>query len=166
MKTWVKNLTVLSLLLAMIVAGAICNSQAADFCHKFGHRSGADLKLISSLDDLTADEQAALKAALSSNGPAMKTVWQQLHAAKKQLTTDLNATSPDGATLAADATAVATAKAQLKGAHTALNSALLATLTPEHVRQLQAQLTAQFQSRLNAKTGHLLMSYARTIEKP
>lgn len=164
MKIWVKNLTVLSFLLTMIVAGGVCNSQAADFGHRFGQRSGADLKLISSLN-LTTDEQAALKSALSSNGPALKTAWQQVHAAKKQLRTDLNATSPDGATLAADAAAVATAKAQLKGARAQLNSALLAALTPDHVQQLQAELTARFQSRLNAKTGHLLMSYTRTLEK-
>jgi|GEM_PF-1993265 len=165
MKTWVRKLTVLSFLMAIIVAGGVCNSQAADFDRGFGHRFGADLKLVSSLN-LSADEQAALKIALSSYGPAVRVARQQLHAATKQLRTDLNAASPDGATLAADASAVSAAKAQLKGARAQLNSAVLAALTPEHVQQLQAELMARFQSRLDARTGRLLTGYARTLEKP
>ena len=50
---------------------------------------------------------------------------QNFRAAKKQLNTDLEATTPDGSLLAADAAAVTSAKAQLKAARTQLNSALL-----------------------------------------
>jgi hypothetical protein len=160
MKKWMKNFTVLSFLLAMIVAGVVCSSEAAGF----GHRSGGALNLISSLD-LSSQEQAALTSALSANGPAVKTAWQQLHAAKKQMKTDTGTTPPDGSKLAADATALTAAKVQLKAAHAQLNSALSAALTPEHLQQLKAQLTAQFQSRLDAKTGRVLANYARYLKK-
>lgn len=160
MKKWIKNITVLSFLLAIIVVGGVTNSEAAGF----GHKSGGALKLISSLN-LDATEQGNLKSALTTNGPVVKTAWQNLRAAKKQLNTDIKATTPDGSQLAADAAAVAAAKAQLKAARTQLNSALLAALTPAHLQQLQAQLTAQFQRRLDAKTGHLLFKYTRHLEK-
>jgi hypothetical protein len=160
MKNWMKNFVVLSFLLAMIVAGGICSSEAAGF----GHRSGDALNLISSLD-LSAKEQADLKSALSSCGPAVKTAWQNLRAAKEQMKTDMETTSPDGSQLAADGTALATFKAQLKAARARLNSALFAALTPDHLQQLQKQLTDQFNSRLDAKTGHLLANYARSLEK-
>lgn len=160
MKKFIKNITALFFLLAIIIACGVSKSDAA----RFGHRSGDDLKLISSLE-LNAQEQASLKSALSTYGPAVKTAWQNLRAKKKQLDTDLEKTTPDGSQLAADAAAVANAKAQLKAARSQLNSALSAALTPAHLQQLQAQLTAQFQSRLDAKTGHLLSEYARYLEK-
>ena len=160
MKNWMKNFVVLSFLLAMIVAGGICSSEAAGF----GHRSDGALKLMSSLD-LSAQEQEALKSALSTYGPAVKTAWQQLRAAKEQMKTDTEATSPDGSQVATDSTALASAKAQLKAALAQMNTALLAALTPEHLQQLKAQLTAQFQSRLDAKTGRVLANYARSLEK-
>jgi hypothetical protein len=160
MKKWIKNITVLLFLLAVIVAAGVCDSQAA----RYGHRSGDALKLISSLD-LDTKEQGSLKSAVSTYGPAVKTAWQNLRAKKKQLNTDIKATTPVGSQLAADAAAVANAKAQLKAARTQLNSALFAALTPAHLQQLQAQLTAEFQSRLDAKTGRLLFEYTRHLEK-
>jgi hypothetical protein len=162
MKKWIKNITVLSFLLAVIVAGGVYTSEAAGFGH--GHRSGADMKIIASLG-LSSDEQTALTAALSKYGPAVKTAMQAFHAAKKQMNTDLKATAPAGSQLAADAVTIANAKAQLKAARSQLNSALSAALTPAHLQQIQAQLTAQFQSRLDAKTGRLLSEYARHLEK-
>ena len=160
MKKLMKNFVVLSFLLAMVVAGGVRSSEAAGF----GHRSDGALKLMSSLD-LSQQEQEALKSALSTYGPAVKTAWQQLRAAKRQMKTDTVTTSPDGAQVVADGTALAAAKAQLKAARAQLNSALLATLTPEHLQQLQAQLTAQFQSRLDSKTGRVLANYARSLDK-
>ena len=160
MKAWVKNLMVLSFMLAVIVTGGVCSAETAGF----GHRSGEYLKMISSLD-LSVQEQAALKTAVSTYGPAVKTAWQQLRAARRQMKTDIGATSPDGSQLSADATALNTAKTQLKAASAQLNSALFAALTPEHLQQLKAQLTAQFQSRLDAKAGRLLANYARHLEK-
>ena len=91
----------------------IYNSQAAAVGDRFDHRSGADLKLISSLD-VTSDEQAALRSALPSYGPFDNSAQSQLHMAKKLLTTDLNAASPDGSAIAADAAVVARAKAQTR----------------------------------------------------
>jgi len=160
MKKLMKNFVVLSFLLAMVVARGVRSSEAAGFCH----RSDGALKLMSSLD-LSQQEQEALKSALSTYGPAVKTAWQQLRAAKRQMKTDTGTTSPDGAQVVADGTALAAAKAQLKAARAQLNSALLATLTPEHLQQLQAQLTAQFQSRLDSKTGRVLANYARSLDK-
>ncbi len=143
-----------------MVAVGVSNSEAAHF----GHRSGADLKLMSSLA-LDDTEQTALKTAVSTYGPAVKTAMQNFHAAKKQLNMDLKATTPDGSKLSADAATVAGAKAQLKAARTQLNSALSAALTPAHLQQLQAQLTAEFQKRLDAKTSRLLFEYTRHLEK-
>lgn len=160
MKKVIMAFTVLAVLLAVIVADGVSNSEAA----RFGHRSGDALKLMSSLD-LNATEQGALKTALTAYAPAVKTAWQNFRAAKKQLNTDLKATTPAGSQLAADAAAVAGAKAQLKAAHTQLNGALFAALTPAHLQQLQAQLTAEFQKRLDAKTGRLLFEYTRHLEK-
>ncbi len=160
MKKGIIALTVLAVSLAVMVAVGVSNSEAA--C--FGHRPGVALKLMSSLD-LDAKEQGSLKSALSTYGPSVKTAWQNFHAAKKQLNTDLKATTPAGSQLAADAAAVAGAKAQLKAARTQLNGALFAALTPAHLQQLQAQLTAEFQRRLDAKTGLLLSVYTRHLEK-
>jgi multidrug efflux pump subunit AcrA (membrane-fusion protein) len=162
MKEWLKNLSVLSLLLVVIVAGGVCKADAAGFGH--GHRPGADMKIIASLG-LSSDEQTALTNALSTYGPAVKTAMQAFHAAKKQLKTDLDATPPVGSQLVADATALANAKTQLKAARTQLDSALSAALTPAHLQQLQAQLTAQFQSRLDKKTDRLLFGYAMHLKK-
>jgi hypothetical protein len=157
MKKGIIALAVLAVLLAVMVAVGISNSEAA--C--FGHRPGVALKLMSALD-LDAKEQGALKSAVSTYGPAVKTAMQNFRAAKKQLNTDLKAATPAGS---ADAAAVAGAKAQLKAAHTQLNTALFAALTPAHLQQLQAQLTAEFQKRLDAKTGRLLFVYTRHLEK-
>ena len=164
MIAWVENLTILSFSVAIMVGGGVFNSQAADFGGCFGHKPSADLKFISSVD-LTVDEQAALKSVMASYAPALMEALHQVRAAKKKLRDDLHATSPDGTTLAADATAVATAKVQLKGMCTQLDTAPTAALSPEHLLQLQSGLTALFQNRLNAKTGHLLTSYTRIIEK-
>lgn len=162
MKKWLRNLSVLSLLLFVITAGVVCKADAAGFGH--GHRSGADMKIIASLG-LSSDEQTALTAALLTNGPSVKAAMQAFHAARKRLHTDLQATPPVGSDLAADATALATAKGQLKDARTLLNRALSGALTPAHQQQVQAQLTAQFQSGLDAKTGRLLFEYTRHLEK-
>ncbi len=162
MKGWLKNISVLSLLLSVIVAGGVCKADAAGFGH--GHRFGADMKLIDALG-LSSDEQTALTNALSTYGPAAKTAMQTFRAAKKQLRTDLDATPPDGSRLVADAAVLSNAKVQLKAARSQLNSALSAALTPEHLQQLQAQLTAQAQSRLDKKTGRLLFGYAMHLKK-
>ena len=162
MKKWLKNLSVLSLLLGVIVAGGVCKADAAGFGH--GHKSGADMKIIASLG-LSSEEETALTTALSTNGPAAKTAMQAFHAAKKQLKMDIQATPPVGSQLAADAAALATAKAQLKAAHAQLDSALTAALTPAHLQQLQAALTAQFQSRLDKKTDRVLFGYAMRLKK-
>lgn len=160
MNKWLKNLSVL-LLLGVIVAGGVCKVDAAAFGHaqRFG-----DMKLIASLG-LSSEEQTALTTALSTNGPAVKTAMQAFHAAKKQLKSDLQATPPVGFQLAADAAALATTKAQLKAVRAPLDSALTAALTPAHLQQLQAALTAQFQSRLDKKTGRLLLEYAVHLKK-
>jgi hypothetical protein len=160
MKTWMKNFAVVFFVLAMIVAGGICSAEAAGF----GHRSDGALNLISSLD-LSAQEQEALKTALSTYGPAVKTAWQQLRAVRKQMKTDTGTASPDGSQVAADGTALAAAKAQLEAALTQMNAALFAALAPEHLQQLKEELTAQFQSRLDAKTGRVLANYARHLDK-
>jgi hypothetical protein len=162
MEKWLKNLTLLSFLAAVTVAGGICNAYAAGDGH--GHRFGADMTLISSLG-LSSDEQTALMNALSTYGPALKTAMQTFHAAKKQLKTDLDATQPDGSRLAADATALANAKTQLKTARTNLNAALKGALTTDHWNQLQSALTTQFQSRLDSKTGRLLFGYALSLKR-
>jgi len=160
MKKLMKNFVVLSFLLAMIVAGGVRSAEAAGF----GHRSDGALKLMSSLE-LSTQEQEALKSALSTYGPAVKTAWQQLRAAKQQMKTDTGTTSPDGSQVVADSTALAAAKAQLKAARAQLSSALLAALTPDNLQLLKAQLTAQFQSRLDARTGRVLANYARSLDK-
>ena len=162
MKKWLKKFSTLALLLGMIFANGICKADAAGFGH--GHRFAADMKLIAALG-LSSEEQTALTTALSTNGPAFKTVMQAFHAAKKQLKTDLQATPPVGSQLAADAAALATAKAQLKAARAQLDSALTSALTPAHLQQLQAALTAQFQSRLDKKTDRLLFGYAMHLKK-
>lgn len=160
MKTWMKNFAVVFFVLAMMVAGGICSAEVAGF----GHRSDGALNLISSLD-LSAQEQGALKAALSTYGPAVKTAWQGLRAARKQMKTDTGTASPDGSQVADGGTALAAAKAQLEAAIAQLNTALFTALTPEHLQQLKAELTAQFQSRVDAKTGRVLARYARHLEK-
>jgi Heavy-metal resistance len=161
MKKWMKNSGVLSFLLAVIVTGGVWSAEADGF----GHRSdAAALEMMSSLG-LSEAEQAALTSALSTYGPAVKTAWQQLRAAREQMKTDTETTSPDGSQVATDGTALASAKAQLKAARAQLNSALLAALTPDHLRQLKAQLTAQFQSRLDENTGRVLANHARSLEK-
>jgi len=160
MDKWIKNLTVATFLLAFVLAGGIAKSDAA----RYEHRSGDIQKMISSLD-LDVKEQTALTSALSTYGPPVKTAWQNFRTAKKTLDMDLETTTPDGSKLATDAAAVANAKAQLKAARVQLNSALEAALTPSHLQQLQQQLTAQFQSRLDAKTGRVLFGYARHLEK-
>jgi len=161
MKKWFQNLAALPLLLAMIIVGGVYKADAADFGH--GHRSFADMKIIASLG-LTSDEQTALIAALTSNGPAVRTAMQAWHAARKQLYADLQVTPPVGATLVADATALATAKAALQTARAQLDVALSSALTPEHLQQLQADLTAQFQDGLDKKTNRLLFGYAMHLK--
>jgi Spy/CpxP family protein refolding chaperone len=165
METWLKNLTFVSFLVAVIVAVGISSVHAAGDGH--GHRFGADMTLISSLG-LSQDEQTALMNALSQksqNGPTVKEAMQAFHAAKKQLNTDLQAAAPNGDQLVADAQALAKAKADLKAAHAKLNSALNSALTTEHLQQLQTKITEQFQSRLDSKTGRLLFGYALSLKR-
>jgi len=162
MKKWIKNVTVLSFLLAVIVVGGVCNSEAAGY----GHRSGAAVKLISSLNPpLSTDQQDQLKSILSTYGPTLKTLRQQLHTAKKQLNTDVMATPPVDATILADAAAVAKIGTQLKAERAQLNSALNGVLTTDQIKQLTQQLRAKFEGRLDAKIDHLLLKYARYLEK-
>jgi hypothetical protein len=162
MKTFTRNLTVFSFLVALIVAFGVHNVQA--FEESRGHRFAADAKLIASLD-LSSTEKTALQTAVKTYGPAVKSAHQAFHAALKQLKTDLEATPPVGATLATDAATLAGAKANLKTARTALDSALNAALTPAHLTQLQNELTTQFQNRLAAKTDRLLFGYAMYLNR-
>jgi hypothetical protein len=160
MKRSIRRIISVFLLLAFVFAAGVEKSDAS----LFGHRSGKDLKLISSLE-LSAQEQASLKSALVTYGPAVKSAWQNFRVAKKQLDADLKATTPVGPQLAADAVAVQEAKSQLKTVLTQLNNALLAALTPAHLQQIQGQLTAPFQKKLDARTGRLLFKYTRNLEK-
>jgi len=149
-------------MLAAMLAGGISNVNAAGFEHD--HRFGADVKLIAALG-LNSQEQAALTSALTTYGPAVKTAMRASHAANKQLKTDLKATPPVGSQLVADAAALAQAKTNLKAARAQLDSALSAALTPAHLQQLQAELTAQFQSRLYKKTDRVLFGYAMYLKR-
>jgi len=161
MKKRLKNLTVLLLLLIVMVTGGVYKADAADFGH--GHRSYADMKIIASLG-LSSEEQTALTTALLTYGPAIRTAMQAWHAARKQMYADLQITPPVGAALAADATALATAKAALQTARAQLDGALSSALTPEHLQQLQADLTAQLQDGLDKKTNRLLFGYAMHLK--
>ncbi len=107
MKKWMRNLTTLLFLMAVIVSGVTSISEASQHNQSFGNA----FALISSLD-LTAQEQTALTSALSTYGPAVKTARQQFQTLMKQMKTDLYATPPIGSTLASDATALAAAKDQ------------------------------------------------------
>ena len=162
MTKWLRNLAVLSVTLAAMIAGAVSNVNAAGFGD--GHRFGADVKLITALG-LSSQEQAALTSAVTTYGPAVKTAMQTFHAAKKQLKTDLAATTPVGSQLVADATALANAKTQLKTARAQLGSALSSALTPAHLQQFQAELTAQFQRMLDKKTDRILFGYAMYLKR-
>ena len=161
MVKWLRNLKVLALLLAMVISAGVVNANAAGFDD--GHRFGADMKLTATLG-LSSVEQRALTNALTTYGPAVKTAMQAFRAARVQLRSDLNATPPVGSQLAADATALASAKAQLKAARTQLDSALSGAPSPAHLKQLQEELLAQFQSRLDQKTGRLLFGYAMHLK--
>jgi len=162
MKKWMKNFAVLSCLFTMMVAGVVSRTEAAGFGR--GHERMADMKIMASLG-LNSEQQSALTKALSTYGPAVKTARQAFMTAMKKLRNDLQATPPDGPTLAADATALAAAKSQLKDARAQLDSALISVLTQQQLEQLQTALTAQMQSRLNAKTVRVLAHYARYLEK-
>jgi hypothetical protein len=83
----------------------------------------------------------------------------------KQLKTDLAATPPVGTTLAADATALAAAKTQLKADRATLDSALSSVLSSTQLNQLQTALTAQFNSRLAQKTDRVLFGYTMYLKK-
>jgi hypothetical protein len=161
MVKWLRNLKVLALLLAMVISAGVVNANAAGFDD--GHRFGADIKLTETLG-LSSVEQMALTNALATYGPAVKTAMQSFQAARVQLRTDLNAASPVGSQLAADDTALASAKAQLKAARTQLDSALSGAPSPALLNQLQEELFAQFQSRLDQKTGRLLFGYAMHLK--
>ena len=162
MEKSLRNLTFISFLVAVMIAVGICNAHAAGSGH--GHRFGADMNLISSLG-LSSDEEAALMKALSTYGPTLKTAMQAFHDAKKQLNTDIQATPPDGNQLVTDAATLSAAKAQLKAARAQMNGALKVAITPEHLQQLQAALTAQFQKRLDSKTGRVLFGYALSLKR-
>ena len=167
MEKWLRNFTFLSFLGAVIVVAGISDAFDARFDH--GHRFGADMTLISSLN-LSAEENANLVSALSTDRPdspaaSVKTAMQAFHAAKKKLNADLQAAAPDGNQLAADAQALSAAKTQLKSARANLNGALKAALTSEHLQQLQATLTEQFQNRMDSKTGRILFGYAFSLKR-
>lgn len=160
MKTHVKNLTVLSVLVAMIIAGGVCNSEAAGFRH--GHDSA--VTLLSSLS-LTQQQQTQLTSLQSTYLSTLKTLGKQLRAAKKQLDTDIMATPPVSATIVADAAAVAGLKSQLEAQRSQLNSALDAVLTPQQLQLLTQQLTTQFNNSLNRRIRHLLLDYSWHLQK-
>jgi Spy/CpxP family protein refolding chaperone len=160
MKNHVKNLTVLSVLVVMIIAGGVCKSEAAGFRH--GHDSA--VTLLSSLN-LSQQQQEQLTSLQSTYLPALKTLGKQLRAAKKQLDTDSMATPPVSATVVADASAVAGIKSQLEAQRSQLNSALDAVLTPQQLQQLTQQLTAQFNNSLNRRIHHLLLGYSWHLQK-
>jgi hypothetical protein len=167
MKKWVNKLTILVFVLAVTLAAGVGNSQAAGMGAGMGgprHHFGVDQKLISSLG-LSQAENSALMTALTTYGPAVKAAMKACHAAEKQMRTDVNATPPVGDTLVADAGAVVAAKAAFKTARGQLDSALSGALTPAHLAALQAALTTQFQSRLAAKTNHVLFGYALYLSK-
>ena len=92
MKKWMKNVTVLSFLMAMILAGGVSIARADGF----GHRHDSAVGLLSSLNPpLSTDQQDQLKSILSAYGPTLRTLRQQLHAVKRQLDTLANATPVD-----------------------------------------------------------------------
>ena len=160
MKNHVRNLTVLSVLVVMIVAGGVCNSEGAGFRH--GHDSV--VTLLSSLN-LTQEQQEQLTSIQSTYLPAFKTLGKQLRAARKQMDTDIMATPTVSATIVADAAAVAGIKSQLKAQRSQLSSALDAVLTPQQLQQLTQKLTTQFNNSLNRRTHHLLLGYGRYLQK-
>jgi Spy/CpxP family protein refolding chaperone len=160
MKNHVKNLTVLSVLVAMIIAGGVCNSEAAGFRH--GHDSA--VTLLPSLS-LTQQQQTQLTSLQSTYLSTLKTLGKQLRAARKQLDTDIMTTPPVSATIVADAAAVASLKSQLEAQRSQLNSALDAVLTPQQLQLLTQQLTTQFNNGLNRRIRHLLLDYSWHLQK-
>lgn len=160
MENHVKNLTVLSVLVAMIIAGGVCNSEAAGFRH--GHHS--EVTLLSSLS-LSQQQQGQLTSIQSTYLPTLKTLGKQLRTARKQLDNDIVATPPVSATIIADAAAVASIKSQLEAQRSQLNSALDAVLTPQQLQQLTQQLTTQFNNSLDRRIRHLLSGYSWHLQK-
>ncbi len=162
MKKWIRNITVLSFLVAVMVVGGVCSSEAAGY----GHRSGAGIKLITSLNPpLSAEQQERLQSVLSTYGPTFRTLRQQLRAEMRQMNGDIMATPQVESAILADAAAVAKVKTQLKAERAGIGNALSGVLTPDQIKQLTQELTARFQSRLDARIDYLLLNYARHLDK-
>lgn len=161
MGKWLKNLAVISFILAVMIASVISNANAAGYGQ--GHRFGADMKLMAALG-LTTEQNTALTTALSTFGPAVKADMLAVRKSMKQLKKDLAMTPPVGTALVADATALAAAKTQLKADRATLDSALSSVLSSTQLTQLQTALTAQFNSRLARKTDRVLFGYAMYLK--
>jgi len=161
MGKWLKNLAVISFILAVMIASVISNANAAGYGQ--GHRFGADMKLMAALG-LTTEQNTALTTALSTVGPAVKADMLAVRKSMKQLKKDLAMTPPVGTALVADATALAAAKTQLKADRATLDSALSSVLSSTQLTQLQTALTAQFNSRLSRKTDRVLFGYAMYLK--
>jgi len=161
MKRWFKHFTMLFFLLSIIAAGAVSSSSAAGF----GHHQGSAVNLLSSLEPpLSTTQIDELKSVLSSYGPTLKTLWQQLRAAKSQLNTLAKATPPSQTAIPAQAQVVAGLEAQIALQRAQLHSALNAVLTTEQTEQLTAQLRAKFERTLDTRIDYLLMQDGRYLE--
>jgi hypothetical protein len=161
MKKWIRNITVFFFLGAVIVAAGVCSAEAIGY----GHRFDAGMKLISSLDPpLSTEQQEQLKSVLSSYGPALRTLRQQLRGEMRQMNRDVMATPRVDATILNDATAIAKTETQLRAERARLRSALGGVLTADQMKQLIQELTARFESRLDARIDYLLLNYARHLD--
>jgi Spy/CpxP family protein refolding chaperone len=162
MKKWIRNITALFFLVAVIVAGGVCTSEAAGY----GHRFDGGIKLITSLNPpLSTEQQGRLQSVLSAYGPALRTLRQQLRTEMRQMNRDIMATPRADAAILADAAAVAKIRTQLKTERAEVRSALSGVLTTDQINQLTQELTARFQRRLDARIDYLLLNYTRNIDK-
>jgi hypothetical protein len=144
MNTWVKNLTVLSFVLAMIVVGGVCNSQAADF----GRGNNACLKTLTPPLSPTQLQQ------LSAIVITLKTDRQTLHADRKALEAAITATPPVAATIVADAEKVANDKAAIK----AEIAKLIPILSTAQVEYLENCIGPKVIDRLLLQAGRMSLS--------
>jgi hypothetical protein len=161
MKKWIGGITALFFICVFIVAGGVCAAKAASY----GHRFDAGVRLISSLKpSLSAEQEQQLKSVLSSYGPAVRTLRQQLHAEMRQMNRDIMATPQVESAILADAAALAGVKTQLKAERSQLRAALSGVLTTDQMKQLTQELTARFQNRLDARIDYLLLNYTRHLD--
>jgi Spy/CpxP family protein refolding chaperone len=162
MKKCIRSIMVLFLLSAVIVAGTVCASEAAGF----GHRPDAGIKLIGSLDPpLSAEQQGRLQSVLSTYGPILRTLRQQLRTEMRQMNKDIMATPQIESAILADTAAVAEVKTQLETESAELRSALSGVLTTDQIKQLTQELTARFQRRVDARIDYLLFNYISNLDK-